>query len=70
MTTETKTEAGEKFIASQRAEYKRITLDIMAQYPVSVGNIIDALSKHYAVEQDRVEEGNAKLTIGNLREND
>lgn len=70
MTTEQKTEIGKKFIASQRAEYKRITLDIMAQYPVSVGSIIAALGKHYAVEQDRVEEGSAKLTICNLREND
>ena len=70
MTTEQKTEVGKEFIASQRAEYKRITLDIMAQYPVSIGSIIDALGEHYAVEQDRVEEGNAKLTIGNLREND
>ena len=34
---------GREFLASERAEYNRFTLDIVAQYPVSIGSIISFL---------------------------
>lgn len=65
-----KAEAGREFIASQRAEYNRFTIDIIAQYPVSVGSIIDTLNEHFEIERDAICKTGAKLTIKNLPGND
>lgn len=68
MTTETKTENGKKFIASQRAEYNRIALDIIAQYPITIGKIVEALEKSFQVETDKSDQRSAKITMTNFAE--
>ena len=67
MTKEQKIETGEKFIASQRAEYNRLTLDIIAQYPISVGKIVEALEKSFYVETDKSDQRSAKITMTNFK---
>jgi len=66
MTTEQKTEVGKEFIASQRAEYNRITLDIIAQYPITIGKIVEALEKSFQVETDKSDQRSAKITMTNF----
>ena len=67
-TQETKTEVGKKFIASQRAEYSRLTLDIIAQYPITIGKVVEALEKSFQVETDKSDQRSAKITMTNFAE--
>jgi hypothetical protein len=65
-----KAKKGREFLNSERGEYKRIKLDILVQYPTTIGTIINDFEHHFNVEQDKIESGYAKLTLNNRPEND
>ena len=63
---QTKTQIGQDFKNSEHADYKKMTLTIFAEYPLSLGKIIDTLKEKYGVEVDRIEKKEAKVTLNNV----
>ena len=63
---QTKTQIGQDFIASERAEYNKFVITVIAQYPISIYKAVDCFKEKYGVEVDRIEKKEAKVTLNNL----